>query len=423
MLLKYNAKVNVQNKINGATPTHSAVTSAKDKALARRVECVDLLLSNGADPMICDMLGRKPIDYVDHVIATMMNSAAIPESLQHWKRMHTLLQQAVPSSPVHDFIDNVNVLALQQYPFDPIMINERNKRDGLTPVFHAAILLWNAIYESTAISHGRNSTTISDYIEIISILITHGASFNELNDRTNTDYQILNEDCDEEAHRIFETTALNEWVKRFCYRMNDSKSDTVDHPSQDVLLRILQEKGWEDNSLLLTCGSDSLALLIFQNILLPHSNPNLPNTDKMTPLFKILTTILVSKSNNTSGVRKLFVLATMLVQCGGILVIDKSTSPAVMSPMHEAARRGNLETMQFLLHHRLALNLDINEAGPQGLTPLHFASRSGKIAVAKALLEAGADRSKLDNFGKSPLDAAVTNGKLEMVQMLQNHAM
>jgi hypothetical protein len=184
----------------------------------------------------------------------------------------------------------------------------------------------------------------------------------------------------------------------------------------------LQERGWEDNSLLLTCGSDSLALLIFQNILLPHSNPNLPNTDKMTPLFKILTTILVSKSNNEIGVQKLFILATMLVQSGGVLVIDKSTSPAVMSPMHEAARRGNLETVQFLLHHRLALNLDINEAGPQGLTPLHFASRSGKIAVAKELLEAGADRSKLDNFGKSPLDAAVTNNKLEMVQMLQNHA-
>lgn len=424
MLLKYNAKVNNQNKINGATPIHSAVTSAKDQALARRVECVDLLLAKGADPMICDLLGRKPIDYVEHVIATMMNSATVPESLQHWKRMHTLLEQAVPSSPIHDFIDNVDVQGIQQYPFDSILINERSKRNGLTPVFHAVTLLWNAIYETTTSTHDSNSnltTTVVDLIEIVSILIKRGANLNQLNDRTNNDYDHLNEESDEETKKVFEATALNEWVKRFCYHMNYSKSE-ADHPSKDSIIRIMQEKGWEDTSLLLTTGCDSLALLIFQNILLPHSNPNLPNTEKMTPLFKTLTTILKSKTNNTSGARKLFILASMLIQWGGLLVGDMSTSPTVMSPLHEAARRGNLETIQFLLQHRLALNLDINEAGPQGLTPLHFASRSGMIAVAKELLEAGADLSKLDQMGKSPLDAAVTNSKLDMVQMLQHYA-
>jgi hypothetical protein len=422
MLLKYNAKVNNQNKINGATPIHSAVTSAKDQALARRVECVDLLLAKGADPMIGDLLGKKPIDYVEHVIATMMNSATVSESLQHWKRMRTLLEQAVPSSPIHDFIDNLDVQGIQQYPFDSILINERSKRDGLTPVFHAVTLLWNTIYETTTSSQGSNLTTaVVDLIEIVSILIKRGANLNQLNDRTNNDYDHLNEDSDEETKKVFEATALNEWVKRLCYRMNYSKSES-DHPSKEIIIRIMQEKGWEDTSLLLTTGCDSLALLIFQNILLPHSNPNLPNTEKMTPLSKTLTTILMTKTNNTNGVRKLFILATMLVQWGGLLVGDMSPSPTVMSPLHEAARRGNLETIQFLLQHRLALNLDINEAGPQGLTPLHFASRSGKIAVAKELLEAGADLSKLDSMGKSPLDAAVTNSKLDMVQMLQHYA-
>jgi ankyrin repeat protein len=94
-------------------------------------------------------------------------------------------------------------------------------------------------------------------------------------------------------------------------------------------------------------------------------------------------------------------------------------SPCIMQMMHDAARRGNTGTIWFWIAH---LKADPNTRGRQGMTPLHFAARSGKADVAELLLSFdGIDLTVVDDRGKSSMDAAVANGRQEVVDLLKEH--
>jgi ankyrin repeat protein len=56
------------------------------------------------------------------------------------------------------------------------------------------------------------------------------------------------------------------------------------------------------------------------------------------------------------------------------------------------------------------------------MTPLHFAARSGKADVAELLLSFdGIDLTVVDDRGKTSMDAAVANGRQEVVDLLKAH--
>jgi len=94
-------------------------------------------------------------------------------------------------------------------------------------------------------------------------------------------------------------------------------------------------------------------------------------------------------------------------------------SPCIMQMMHDAARRGNTGTIWFWIAH---LKADPNTRGRQGMTPLHFAARSGKADVAELLLSFdGIDLTVVDDRGKTSMDAAVANGRQEVVDLLKAH--
>ena len=59
----------------------------------------------------------------------------------------------------------------------------------------------------------------------------------------------------------------------------------------------------------------------------------------------------------------------------------------LMTPMHNAASRGDLETIRYL-HENFKLDLNVKDA--MGFTPLHDASINGKISVVRYLVENGA---------------------------------
>jgi ankyrin repeat protein len=71
---------------------------------------------------------------------------------------------------------------------------------------------------------------------------------------------------------------------------------------------------------------------------------------------------------------------------------------------------------------RIALLLDhgaeVNAAGPNGKTALHYAATAGHVRVVRLLLERGANPTLADDDGNTPLDLARAAGKAACVELL-----
>ena len=74
------------------------------------------------------------------------------------------------------------------------------------------------------------------------------------------------------------------------------------------------------------------------------------------------------------------------------------------------------------------VGIDPNTIGRQGLTPLHFASRSGQVDIVQWLLayepRAGVSGSKVDpslkdDRGKTAIEAARVNNRAAVVSLLE----
>jgi ankyrin repeat protein len=77
------------------------------------------------------------------------------------------------------------------------------------------------------------------------------------------------------------------------------------------------------------------------------------------------------------------------------------------APLHEAAREGHVEVIQYLLEK----NADVNVRTALGSTPLHWAAIGGHAGAARALLDAGGDVDATNYEGKSVLDWAPQKNK------------
>ena len=117
-------------------------------------------------------------------------------------------------------------------------------------------------------------------------------------------------------------------------------------------------------------------------------------------------------------------MGLVLLGCGKS---DEDSSPdggaetpqAPNIPIHEAAEKGDLETIK----KHIAAKTDINsQDGKDGETPLHRAITRGQTEAAKLLIESGADVNlgrKRD--GKTPLALAMEFGQErdEIAQLLK----
>jgi len=107
------------------------------------------------------------------------------------------------------------------------------------------------------------------------------------------------------------------------------------------------------------------------------------------------------------------VIAVLLVWL--ILSIVRDRDP--WTPLHEAARKNDLSTVQSLLNQGVAVDIrkDGNLRNP---TPLDIAARYGHDEIVKLLLESGADINQGAGIAQDPLLLAAMHHHPSTVEML-----
>jgi len=93
-------------------------------------------------------------------------------------------------------------------------------------------------------------------------------------------------------------------------------------------------------------------------------------------------------------------------------------TPELEKQMIKAAKKGDVAAVQHLLGIDKAL---VDARDKDGSTPLHCAAWKGHAAVAKVLLQAGADvnaRSRNEHYGDTPLHAAAHGNQAAVVKLL-----
>src|SRR6266478_4866925 len=88
--------------------------------------------------------------------------------------------------------------------------------------------------------------------------------------------------------------------------------------------------------------------------------------------------------------------------------------PDNVTPLHLASRHGRVEVVCFLIEH----GADVTAQNQNESSPLHEALRSGKVEVARILIERGADVTAREVGGVTPLHRASRQGQLEIARVL-----
>jgi ankyrin repeat protein len=84
------------------------------------------------------------------------------------------------------------------------------------------------------------------------------------------------------------------------------------------------------------------------------------------------------------------------------------------SPLHIAARTGEVHDIEVLVAH----GADVNLSGDLGNTPLHQAAMVGKAESVRQLLLLGADPSLRNEFQQTPLEVARLGNHAEVAKLI-----
>ena len=127
-------------------------------------------------------------------------------------------------------------------------------------------------------------------------------------------------------------------------------------------------------------------------------------------------TLLTLTSGRFIKAYTLLVTFTIMVACGTQESAEKTAkSNAPSIDIHTVAITGNLSALK----KHIEAGTDINQKSPfGGSSPLISAIVFGKIELAKALIEAGADLSIQNDEGSTALHSAAFFGHEEMVRLL-----
>lgn len=96
-------------------------------------------------------------------------------------------------------------------------------------------------------------------------------------------------------------------------------------------------------------------------------------------------------------------------------VLNKGVGESVL---HKAARLGYIDVIVYCLER---LDMHPDQKDNAGYTPLHEACSRGRVDIARALLQYGANHSETAHSGIRPLHEAVDNGYMEIVRLLLSY--
>jgi ankyrin repeat protein len=104
-------------------------------------------------------------------------------------------------------------------------------------------------------------------------------------------------------------------------------------------------------------------------------------------------------------------------------VLDNREAPMGQTALMHAAENGHFDVASVLLN--AGANASAKDTAvptfsevAHGHQPLHYAMRSKNVAIAKMLLDAGADPNALSSHLEPPLNVAIQQGNLEAVKLL-----
>ena len=102
------------------------------------------------------------------------------------------------------------------------------------------------------------------------------------------------------------------------------------------------------------------------------------------------------------------------------LLIQRGANPALESTngstaLHFAARRGNEQVAELLVHHA---KVDVNSKDSVHMTALHLACISGNAVISRMLLKQGADIRAKSTELMTPLHTAVYHGNSEVAALI-----
>jgi ankyrin repeat protein len=389
VLLAHGANVHATNTITGATPLHSCAQSSKTRTPQDQLDCIDLLLEQGrANPSMGDFYGSIPMDYVDETNVQLVErlQPTVPVIFQ------LTMEHAVDAvdDVEHSTITNNNVVKLEELvASDASVVHARHL--GLTPLLKLVADICDCKdQEQEKEKHQQKQHPYpfqSVRLQKLEILLRAGADPNH-------------------------TPAV---------RRNGHFADVGDHPQeQSSTSASASASASPDGQGCLQRVCNQLAEAYYYRS--KHHNDN--NND----------------DDESSTILDLQQAARLLAQHGAVLS-SSSSSQAQSQMLHDAARRNLVEWARFLIEDlsqqqagvvdvnvnvhvnvNVDVNVDVNAKGRQGMTPLQFAARSGKVEMVDYLLSLpNIDPTIPDDRGQTPLDAAKANQKDDIVRKLETH--
>ena len=171
--------------------------------------------------------------------------------------------------------------------------------------------------------------------------------------------------------------------------------DTTDQTALHYAVSLLAEQAEDDGE---PTGDAALVRLLLKH----GADANVPNLEQQTALHIAI----------MGGLHD---VVEILIEAGADLQRSCKDFGKDNTALHQAVILRDVPMVKLLARH----GAHVNAFGRDGWTPLGLAVRSGALATAKALLEAKADVSVPSGNGKTALEIATINKKVELCELLQ----